>query len=128
MNRRRLGQLMAVAAAVLLVRLAAGHWPKDQTVRYVLGDQAPYVQELRARWEPGDAKTDDWTREVTFRYAQGEAPRIVTHEPRLPDGDYVVEIDIIGRSMSPQDHSVLRRRVELKGGVTSIDLSSGMSR
>jgi hypothetical protein len=128
-TRRRLGQLMAIAAALLLVRFAAGHWPKDQTVHYVLGNRAPLVQELRARWAPENGKADDFTREVDFQYAPGQAPRIVRHEPRLPDGDYNVEIDIIASpGKDPQDQGMVRRHVELSGGVTSIDLSSGMSR
>jgi hypothetical protein len=58
-------------------------------------------------------------REASFRYASGTAPRVVTHEPRLPDGDYTVEIEVVEDSA----HSLLRRRVTLAGGVTSIDLA-----
>jgi hypothetical protein len=44
----------------------------------------------------------------------------VTHEPRIADGDYVVEIEILKAS-----HSIIRsqRRVSLAGGTTSIDVS-----
>ena len=134
-TRRRLGQLVAIVAVMALARFAAGHWPRDQTIHYVLGNEAPLVQELHARWEPERPrkdkerdKADDWTREVAFRYAQGQAPRIVTHEPRLPNGDYTVEIEITAPGARPQDRNVVRRHVELSGGVTSIDLSSWMSR
>ena len=67
---------------------------------------------------------EDWTREASFRYAPGQAPRIVTHEPRLPDGDYTVEIDIAASN----ERATLRRRVTLGGGSTSIDLSQAVPR
>ena len=138
-KRKRIGQIVAIAAMMALARFAAGQWPRDQTIHYVLVNEAPLVQELRARWAPERpeespekspkanremGKADDWTREVAFRYAQGQAPRIVTHEPRLPNGDYTVEIEITASGVQPQDRSVVRRHVELNGGVTSIDLSS----
>jgi hypothetical protein len=127
-----------LGAAMLLGR---ARWPKEQTVHYVLGDAAPRVQEVDARWayatdvadptdptDPnhaaGDGAEDDWTREATFRYTPGQAPRVVTHEPRLPDGDYTVEIDIVGQS----DRNTVRRRVRLAGGSTSIDLGQAVPR
>ena len=124
-----------LGAAMLLGRT---RWPKEQTVHYVLGDAAPRVQEVDARWAyatdttdaahstqaAGDGAGDDSTREATFRYTPGQAPRVVTHEPRLPDGDYTVEIDIVGQS----DRNTVRRRVRLAGGSTSIDLGQAVPR
>src|SRR5580693_4894593 len=92
-KKTRLVRMLVLAAALLLALFFARHWPKDQTVHYLLGDAAPHVEELDARWSPGIA-SNDWVRESTFRYDLGKAPRIVTHEPRLPDGDYTVEIEI----------------------------------
>jgi hypothetical protein len=64
-------------------------------------------------------------REATFRFPDGNAPRIVTHEPRLADGDYVVEIDILSRFAS---HSTtFERRVTFQGNTTSIDLSGSIA-
>ncbi len=119
------GGLFAVGLGVVLV--SAGVWPKEQTVHYVLGDTSANVEELDARWaRERDASgnfrgEDEWSREVTFRYAMGNAPRVVTHTPRLPNGDYMVEIELAG---DRRERTILRRRVTLVGGVTQIDLDS----
>jgi hypothetical protein len=128
MDGKRLLRLLLLGAALVVAMILARQWPKDQTVHYVLGDGATRVEEVDARWAPGatSATADDWTREATFRYAPGQAPRIVTHEPRLPDGDYTVEIEIASAS-GPR--SVARRHVTLSGGgSTSIDLADSVPR
>jgi hypothetical protein len=107
-----------VGTALLLARSA----PHDQTVHYVLGDAAVGVEEMVVRWAGADG---DWMRQVTYDYARGGAPRIVTHELRLADGDYTVEFEI---AASPEAaHRVFRRRVNLSGGATSIDVAGGLS-
>ncbi|HZU82011.1 MAG TPA: hypothetical protein VE987_03795 [Polyangiaceae bacterium] len=125
--RTRLVRLVFVAAAIALALLLSRHWPKDQAVHYVLGDAAPLVLEVDARWASGDPREpEDWSREATFRYAPGAAPRIVTHDMRLPDGDYTVEIEVAsGPGSRPATH-VVRRRVTLSGGAVSIDLQGSL--
>jgi hypothetical protein len=118
MDRKRVAGLAFLAAAIAAGGVLKGRWPHDQAVRYVLGDEAACVQQIDARWAPGDTG-DDWTREASFRYAVGEAPRIVTHAPRLPDGDYTVEIELAEGGVP----RFVRRRVTLAGGVTSIDIA-----
>lgn len=128
MDRKRLLRLLSLlalagslAAAVPLTQ----HWPKEQTVHYVLGDAAPRVRELDARWAEGRGGADDeWSREATFRYGAGQAPRVVTHQPRMPDGDYTVEIDLV----SDSDRSTVTKHVTLSGGSTSIDLAGAVPR
>jgi hypothetical protein len=125
MDRKRLLRLLLLGAALVVAMLLARHWPKEQTVHYVLGDGAARVEEVDARWAAGRS-SEDWTREATFRYAPGQAPRIVTHEPRLPDGDYTVEIEIASASAA---RNVVRRNVTLSGGgSTSIDLADSVPR
>ena len=121
---------MLVLAGVLMVALYfARQWPKDQTVHYVLGDAATRVEEVDARWAPGIAATEDWTREASFRYAPGKAPRIVTHEPRLADGDYTVEIEIVAANVAHEKNGVIvRKHVVLGGGATSIQLADAVPR
>lgn len=124
MDRKRFLRLLLLGAALVVAMMLARHWPKDQTVHYVLGDGAARVAEVDARWAQGRS-SEDWTREATFRYAPGEAPRIVTHEPKLPDGDYTVEIEIASSSA----RNVVRRNVTLSGsGSTSIDLVDSVPR
>ncbi len=125
MDRKRLLRLLLLGAALFVAMILARHWPKDQTVHYVLGSAAARVEEVDARWATGRA-SDDWTREATFRYEPGQAPRIVTHEPKLPDGDYTVEIEIASASAA---RNVVRRNVTLSGsGSTSIDLADSVPR
>jgi hypothetical protein len=94
--------------------------PKTQVIRYELGDSAADVEEVTARWAERSAG-DDWLREATFRYRRGQAPRVVTSEPRLADGDYTVEIE----TLSGDRRATVRRHVALAGGVTSIDVRGG---
>jgi hypothetical protein len=132
-DKKRLARMIALSAVLLIGLYFAREWPKDQTVHYVLGDSAPRVEEVDARWAPGIAATADWTREASFRYPPGKAPRVVTHEPRLPDGDYTVEIEIVVASANhdapaQKNEVVVRKHVVLGGGATSIDLADAVPR
>ena len=98
--------------------MLAKRFPHDQTVHYMLGSAAPRVEELEARWAPGVA-SDDWVRQTTYRYEPGQAPRVVTQEERLADGDYTVEIEI----KSDAGPAIIRKKVTLTGGSTSIELA-----
>jgi hypothetical protein len=122
-DRRRRGQIGLLVAAVVGALALARLWPKlprEQTVHYVLGDAAQRVEEIEASW--AEPESEDFAREVRFRYAKGAAPRVVTHEPRLRDGDYTVEIQIIADAQ----RTVVWRHVVLGGGATSIDLASSV--
>jgi hypothetical protein len=130
MNARvLLARLVVPAAAVAVAAVLSRTWPKDQTVHYVLGDGAARVEELDARWASGKDPddTDTWLREVAFRYAPGKAPRVVTHEPRLANGEYTVEIEIVAANEGAAPPGVstarVRRHVVLGGGVTNIELA-----
>ncbi len=100
-RRERLGSgismLILVTAALATATVLGKHGPKDQTVHYVLGSAAARVEEVDASWIPWDkhGESQESLRDVSFRYAPGHAPRVVTHEPRLPDGDYTVKIEIV---------------------------------
>ena len=126
MDRKRFARFFLLAAAVAIAMLLFRHWPKEQTIHYVLGNAAPHVEELDARWAlvsgKGDASGDEpWAREVTYHYAPGQAPRVVTHEPRLADGDYLVEVELVADN---DQKSIVRKHVMLSGGVTQIELAS----
>jgi hypothetical protein len=120
----RLFVLVAGLGAAVLTGTGA-RWPSDQSVQYVLGEAAGRVEEVNARWAAGEAAgAPDWTREVTFRYARGEAPPIVAHTPRLPDGDYTVQIEILAAN----ERNTVTRHVRLSGGLTSIELARAVPR
>jgi hypothetical protein len=126
MDRKRIARIVLLVAALAVALLLGQKWPKDQTVHYVLGDAASRVEEIDARWGESRARDEGgkWFREATFRYAQGAAPRVVTHAPRMPDGDYTVELEIVASNAK----NVVTRHVRLEGGVTTIDLAPSVPR
>jgi hypothetical protein len=120
---RRLAPLALLVPAVAAAGTLGPRWPHDQVLRYDLGDAAPRVERLDVRLSfgpsPGRPSTaEEVAREASFRYPAGRAPRIVTHEARLADGDYTLEVDVsaAGRQAST------RRHVTLSGGTTTLDL------
>lgn len=118
-GRKRLTQLVLVIAAFGVFYVLSRHWPKDQVVHFALGDAAPRVDELRIGYGEGNHPTE-WTRSAELRYAKGRAPRIATHEPRLPDGNYTVEVEIDAAGQS----ATVTRHVHLEAnGSTTIDLA-----
>ncbi len=120
LDRRKLGPLALVAAGLLIWLVLGRKVPQDQVVRVVLGDAAPRVTEVRLRYQPdGDA---EFTREATFPYPKGTAPRIVTHEPRLAGGDYMVEIEL----SEGNDRALVHRKVKLDGNPVSLDVKESL--
>jgi hypothetical protein len=118
---RRWWSLALVGLGAAAIFSLAPRWPTDQRLRITLGDLASRAVGVRVRCGSVESRGgDDWAREATFRYAKGEAPRIVSYEPRLASGDYRVEIEV-----ETDDAHVMTedRQVQLAGGTTSIDLS-----
>ncbi len=121
LDRRKLGPLILVAALLAMWLVLGRKVPSEQVVHVVLGDAAPSVTEVRLRYAPdeGAGPSDaEFTREATFRYAAGKAPRIVTHEPRLAGGDYLVEIEV----SKGNDRALVHRKVKLDGSPVSLDV------
>jgi hypothetical protein len=116
-------RLFLVGAVAVLVASFARGFPRAQTVHYVLGDGAPRVEEIDARWAQGRRSDDGaFMRAASFHYAPGQAPRVITHEPKLADGDYTVEIDIVAN----RERRTVTREVVLGGGTTNIELASSI--
>src|ERR1700722_18096687 len=129
--RRRIARLVVLVAVAATYFTLSNRWPKDNVVHVVLGPAAPEVAGLHLRYASVPKYTknapvdEDWTREATFSFPDGSAPRIVTHEPRIADGDYAVEIEILKAS-----HAIVKVRrphVPLAGGTTSIDVSEAVA-
>lgn len=114
----RRGRLVFVGIGAAVYVWLGPRWPTEQHLRIALGDAGERVEEVTVRCAAAETGAD-WAREVTFRYAKGQAPRIVSYEPRLKSGEYLVEIEI-----RTDDDRVLTtdRRVRLEGGATSIDV------
>jgi hypothetical protein len=122
-SRRRAVRVFVVGAVAVLAASFARAFPRAQTVHYVLGDGAGRVEEVEARWAQGKRSEDgSFMRAAAFHYAPGQAPRIITHEPRLADGDYTVEIDIVAN----RERRTITREVALGGGTTNIELGSSI--
>jgi hypothetical protein len=118
--QRRLLPILVVGVGAAFYFSLAPQWPADQHLRLVLGDASSRVEEVTFRCARSEAgPRDDWLREVTYPYAKGSAPRIVSYEPRLASGEYLVEIEI-----HTDDARVvtLDRHVELGGRTASINL------
>ncbi len=128
-TRRRVARIvipLAVVAGVYFTAIAS-RWPRDNVIHVVLGAASTQVSSVTLRYAPAPKNgpmVEDWTREATFSFSGGNAPRVMTHEPRLADGDYVVEIEILKAS-----HAIVRvqKRVTLEGGTTSIDVSESVT-
>ncbi len=127
---RRLSRLPLVLVALALAFALSRHWPTDQTLHIVLGDAAMLVGEVRVRYAEADSGasaggTRDWQREVSFHFADGRAPRVVSHAPRLASGDYDVEVEVAPRGGTAAPRAVTTtRRVHFEGGVASVDVSA----
>lgn len=118
LDRRRLGPLVLIGAGVVMMLFLGPKMPRDQLVHVVLGDAAARVSEVRIRYADPDASDADFAREATFRYAQGAAPRVLTHEPRLANGEYALEIEI----SKGNDRAMVKRQVKLDGSPVSVDV------
>ena len=142
-DRSRFAPLIVVAVAAAVYYILQPHWPSDQSIHIVLGDAAPKVLELDVRYLPGSPAhpvTDpELARSVSFRYAEGAAPRIVSHEPRLANGDNVVQMELaLSHSAAPRTDGgvgsdkpvrlTVERSVSLQGGTTSMDVSPELLR
>jgi hypothetical protein len=100
---------------LLLLAVGFGVWswiapkaPHDQSVDVVLGDRAADVEDLTVRY----MQDREPARQVAFHWSHGSAPKIVHHAPRLPDGEYGVDIELGGASGISSVH----RSVKLEEG------------
>ncbi len=122
MQMTRSGSLLLFGAVgVGAYFFLAPRFPKDQSVNVVLGDAAAEVTDLSLHYATSGDGDHDAARDVAMHFERGKAPRVVHHEARLADGEYVVSIELRGeggRAWSDE------RRIALHaGGSTSIDVS-----
>lgn len=121
---RRLLPLVFVAVGAGVYFSLGASWPKDQALRFVLGDAAPRVREILVQYREGAG--GEPLRQVEFHYPPGQAPRIVSHEPRLRSGDYMVEVEaVVALSVTSAETArvAVERRILLEGGTVTVDLS-----
>lgn len=120
-SRRRIGSLV-----FLVVGLGIAYWlgqngPQEQHVHVILNERAPLVTGVAIQYVTANG---DVANETAFHYDPGKAPRIVSHEPKIPAGDYKLRVDV--DSAAP-DAGVSRKSVEkqvkLSGGSAQVDVS-----
>jgi hypothetical protein len=120
-GRGRYAKIAILLGGLALASFLALKAPREQHVRFVLGDSAPEVTGLDVQYLDSEG---DVAREARLTYALGAAPRVVSHEPELRDGAYRVKVDVAIRDRRVS----VERSVTLGGGSTQIDLTSSIVR
>jgi hypothetical protein len=128
-RKRRLGALVVLAAgAALVLTTLKPDWPRDQTLIIRLPKSDALPSRLEASFVPVGA-----ARAVQgFTLALEPGRREVRHQSRLPDGDYLVTIELTStHSSGPSAAATLDtsevRRVTLSGEETLIVLDGESS-
>lgn len=93
-NPQHLARWVAIGAALLVGLAIMRNAPHDQTVRVDLGAHAAEVEVVRVKYSRAEENKREEQREVSLAFKPGEAPRIVSHEARLANGKYAVELEI----------------------------------
>jgi hypothetical protein len=106
-----------LAAGGVVALFLASRSPREQHVRLVLGPAAERVTGLELQYLAADGEVARATR---LAFEPGRAPRVVSHEPQLVDGEYRLRIDVDTR----EGRRTAERRVTLGGGTTQVDLAA----
>jgi len=120
-RRRTLSRVLFLVFGLLVALYLGTQGAQEQHVRVVLGGAAPEVTGVGLQYVAQDGEV---AREAHFAYAKGTAPRVVSHEPKLPNGDYRLEIDLD----THDGRRAIQRQVTLGGGSTQVDVSSALTR
>ncbi len=116
--KSRAFKLVLLAAGLGVAAWLAKMGPHEQHLNIVLGDQRWMVRSLDLQYVASDG---DVAREAHFTYG-ADAPRVITHESQLPNGDYRLRIDVDTR----EGRRAVERQVTLGGGSTQVDISSAL--
>lgn len=115
-GRRRIGSLVFLAFGLGVAMWLSQNGPQEQHVHVILNERAPTVTGVSLQYV---ASNGDVANETSFRYAPGQAPRIVSHDPKIPSGDYQLKVDVdLGDSRKS-----VEKQVTLKGGSAQVDVS-----
>ncbi len=120
-SRRPLTRFAFLVVGLLVALYLGTLRPQEQHVRVVLGAGAPEVTGVDLQYVAGDGEV---AREAHFAYPAGAAPRVVAHEPELPNGEYRLQIEVEARD----GRRDIQRQVTLGGGSTQVDVSSALAR
>ncbi len=119
---RRLLRLAIVGVGAAIALVYAQKSPKDQHLRFSLGDAAPAVTALEVAYLAAEGGGGEPVRETRLAWEAGRAPRVVSHDPSLADGAYLLRIGADTR----EGRRTVERQVTLGGGTTQVDLSAAL--
>lgn len=114
-QRQRRLSVMILAVGAASVFVLETKLPKDQHVRFALGDAAPEVTELEVQY----VAAGELASGTRLAFDPGRAPRVVAHDPSLANGAYQLRIELDTR----EGRRSVERQVTLTGGTTQVDLS-----
>ncbi len=114
-------KLVLLAGGLGLAVYFGAKAPREQHVRIVLGDRAARVTAVDLQYTVDNAEAE-MVREARLAFPEG-APRVVSHDPNLADGDYRLRIDLDTR----EGRRSVERRVRLGGGSTQLDLATDLA-
>jgi hypothetical protein len=115
-SRRRIGSLAFLAVGLGIAWYLGQNGPQEQHVHVILNERAPLVTGVSLQYV---AANGDVANETSFHYSPGQAPRIVSHDPKIPSGDYKLKVDVD----LPDSRKSVEKQVTLKGGSAQVDLS-----
>jgi hypothetical protein len=118
-RKRKLLPFVVLGGGALIAAYLGSKAPHEQHVNLVLGAGADQVTGLEMQYVGPDG---DVLRQTRMTFEAGRAPRVVPHEPELPDGEYRLRIDLDTR----EGRRSVERRVTLHGaggGTTQVDLT-----
>lgn len=118
-RNRRLPALLLLPLGIGLALYFSKAAPREQHVRYVLGDTSSNVTGVELEYVGHDGEV---VRRSSMRFDRGAAPRIVAHDPMLTDGTYLVHIDVD----APSGRRTVERQIALSGGRTTLDLAEAL--
>jgi hypothetical protein len=119
--RSRIAKLGFLVFGLSVAAYLGSRGPREQHVNLVLGDQARDVSRVLLQYVDDEGEI---AREARFAYPPAAAPRVVAHEPHLPDGSYRLKVDLDTRDRRVS----VERQVTLGGGSTQVDLSAALAR
>lgn len=95
-SKRRFVSLILLAGAVGGAASVLPHWPKERTVDFRIEEDAGSVVALDVAWSrvDGGGQAGEPVFGSSFRFAPGEAPKIVHTTVHLPDGSYALDITL----------------------------------
>ncbi|UQA56529.1 hypothetical protein [Polyangium aurulentum] len=104
-SRRRFLTLILLAGGVGAAVSILPHWPKERAIDFRIEEDAGSVVGLDVTWSRAGS-TDEPVLGSSFRFAPGEAPKIIHTTVHLPDGSYELDITL---ERSDRSASIQRR-------------------